>query len=226
MKLTYYGHSCFQVEIKGKKILFDPFITYNELAKHVVLDSISPDYIFLSHGHEDHIADCVSIASRTGCKVVAAFEVHAWLNKQGVSNTHPMNTGGKWNFDFGTVKCVVAHHSSGLPDGSYGGNPMGFVFTTEEGNFYYSGDTALTMDMQLVPGWATLDFAVLPIGDNFTMDAADAARCAEFIKCSTIVGVHYDTFGFIKIDKEAVRSVFTKTGKTLLLPAIAETIDL
>jgi L-ascorbate metabolism protein UlaG (beta-lactamase superfamily) len=226
MKLTYYGHSCFQVEIKGKKILFDPFITYNELAKHVRLDSISPDYIFLSHGHEDHIADCVAIAAGTGCKVVAAFEVHAWLNKQGVTNTHPMNTGGKWNFDFGTVKCVVAHHSSGLPDGSYGGNPMGFIFTTEEGNFYYSGDTALTMDMQLVPSWAKLDFAVLPIGDNFTMDAADAARCADFIQCSTIVGVHYDTFGFIKIDKETAQSVFRKTGKTLLLPAIAETIDL
>ena len=226
MKLTYYGHSCFQVEIKGKKILFDPFITYNELAKHVRLDSISPDYIFLSHGHEDHIADCVSIAVRTGCKVVAAFEVHAWLNQKGVANTHPMNTGGKWSFDFGTVKCVVAQHSSGLPDGSYGGNPMGFIFTTEEGNFYYSGDTALTLDMQLVPTWAKLDFAVLPIGDNFTMDATDAARCADFIQCPKIVGVHYDTFGFIKINKETAQTVFTKTGKTLLLPAIAEIIDL
>jgi L-ascorbate metabolism protein UlaG (beta-lactamase superfamily) len=226
MKLTYYGHSCFQVEIKGKKILFDPFISYNELAKHVRLDSISPDYIFLSHGHEDHIADCVSIAVRTGCKVVAAHEVHVWLNQKGVANTHPMNTGGKWNFDFGIVKCVVAQHSSGLPDGSYGGNPMGFIFTTEEGNFYYSGDTALTLDMQLVPTWAKLDFAVLPIGDNFTMDATDAARCADFIHCSTIVGVHYDTFGFIKIDKATAQSVFTKTGKTLLLPAIEESIDL
>lgn len=226
MKLTYYGHSCFQVEIKGKKILFDPFITYNELAKDVRKDDISPDYIFLSHGHEDHIADCVSIAGRTGCKVVAAFEVHAWLNKQGIANTHPMNTGGKWNFDFGTVKCVVAQHSSGLPDGSYGGNPMGFIFITDEGNFYYSGDTALTLDMQLVPTWAKPDFAVLPIGDNFTMDAADAARCADLIGCDKVVGVHYDTFGYIRIDKEAAVSAFTKAGKTLLLPAITETIDL
>src|SRR6478735_6202573 len=168
MKLTYFGHSCFQVEIKGKKILFDPFITYNELAKDVKLDNIAPDYIFLSHGHADHIADCVSIAQRTGCKVVAAWEIHEWLNKQGIANTHPMNMGGKWAFEFGTVKCVVAQHSSGLPDGSCGGKPMGFIFSTEEGNFYYSGDTALTMDMQLVPRWAKLDFAVLPIGDNFT----------------------------------------------------------
>lgn len=226
MKLTYFGHSCFQVEIGGKKILFDPFITYNELAKEVQADAISPDYIFLSHAHEDHIADCIGIASRTGCKVVCAYEIHAWLNKHGITNTHPMNTGGKWAFEFGTVKCVVAQHSSGLPDGSYGGNPMGFIFTTGEGNFYYSGDTALTLDMQLVPTWAKLNFAVLPIGDNFTMDAADAARCAEFIHCNTVVGVHYDTFGFIKIDKEEAKSVFADAGKTLLLPGITETIDL
>lgn len=224
MKLTYFGHSCFQVEIKGKKILFDPFITYNELAKAVKTEEINPDYIFLSHGHADHIADCVNIAQRSGCKVVAAFEVHEWLNKQGIANTHPMNTGGKWHFDFGMVKCVVAHHSSGLPDGSYGGNPMGFIFTTEEGNFYYAGDTALTLDMQLVPTWAKLDFAVLPLGDNFTMDADDAVRCAGFIQCKKIVGVHYNTFGFIKIDTEATKTAFAAAGNTLLLPGINESI--
>lgn len=226
MKLTCFGHSCFQVEIRGKKILFDPFITHNELAKDVQTDQINPDYIFLSHGHGDHIADCVSIAQRSGCKVVAAYEVHEWLNKQGITNTHPMNTGGKWAFDFGTVKCVVAQHSSGLPDGSYGGNPMGFIFTTGEGNFYYSGDTALTMDMQLVPTWARLDFAVMPIGDNFTMDVADAIRAAEFVQCDTIVGVHYNTFGFIVIDTDKAKEAFEKAGKTLLLPAINETINI
>jgi L-ascorbate metabolism protein UlaG (beta-lactamase superfamily) len=226
MKLTCFGHSCFQVEIRGKKILFDPFITHNELAKDVQTDQINPDYIFLSHGHGDHIADCMSIAQRSGCKVVAAYEVHEWLNKQGITNTHPMNTGGKWAFDFGTVKCVVAQHSSGLPDGSYGGNPMGFIFTTGEGNFYYSGDTALTMDMQLVPTWARLDFAVMPIGDNFTMDVADAIRAAEFVQCDTIVGVHYNTFGFIVIDTDKAKEAFEKAGKTLLLPAINETINI
>ncbi|MES2373669.1 MAG: metal-dependent hydrolase [Bacteroidota bacterium] len=226
MKLTYYGHSCFDVEIKGKKILFDPFITYNELAKDVKPESIEADYIFLSHGHADHIADCVSIAKRTGCKVVANWEIHEWLNKQGISNTHPMNTGGKWDFDFGTVKCVVAQHSSSLPDGSYGGNPMGFIVTSAEGNFYYSGDTALTLDMQLVPSWAKLGFAVLPIGDNFTMDVADAVRAADFIDCKTIVGVHYNTFGFIKINEAEAKEVFAASGKRLLLPAITETIDI
>lgn len=226
MKLTNYGHSCFLIEINGKKILFDPFITYNELAKEVNVNTIEADYIFLSHGHADHIADCISIAKRTGCKVVANWEIHEWLNKQGVSNTHPMNTGGKWNFDFGTVKCVVAQHSSGLPDGSYGGNPMGFIFTSTEGNFYYSGDTALTLDMQLIPVWAKLNFAVLPIGDNFTMDVADAIRAADFVDCKTIVGVHYNTFGFIKINEEEAKQAFAAGNKTLLLPAIAETIDI
>lgn len=226
MKFTYYGHSCFSVEIKGKKILFDPFITYNELAKDVKVDTIGADYIFLSHGHGDHVADCLAIAQRTGCKVVAVFEIHEWLNKNGIANTHPMNTGGKWTFDFGTVKCVVAHHSSGLPDGSYGGNPMGFLFTTEEGNFYYAGDTSLTLDMQLIPTWAKLDFAVLPIGDNFTMDVDDAVRAADFIRCNTILGVHYDTFGYIKINKEEAVQTFEKAGKRLILPSISETISI
>lgn len=226
MHLTYYGHSCFQVVIKGRKILFDPFITGNELAKQVNIDSLDVDYIFLSHGHSDHIADCITIAKRTGCMVIANWEIHEWLNKQGISNTHPMNTGGKWHFDFGTVKVVVAQHSSGLPDGTYGGNPLGFLFMTDEGNFYYSGDTALTLDMQLIPGWTKLDFAVLPIGDNFTMDAADAAKAADFIGCKTIVGVHYNTFGFIKINEAEAGKIFEAAGRNLLLPAIMETIEI
>lgn len=227
MKLTYYGHSCFAVEIKGKKILFDPFITPNELANRVIdIKEISCDYIFISHGHADHIADCIALAQQTGAVCVAAFEVTEWLQKQNVKNVHPMNTGGKWNFGFGTVKCVVAQHSSGLPDGSYGGNPMGFLFMTDEGNFYYSGDTALTLDMQLIPRWAKVDFAILPIGDNFTMDAEDAAIASEFVQTQKVIGVHYDTFGFIKIDHQKAKDIFTNRKINLLLPAIGETIEL
>jgi len=227
MKLTYYGHACFAVEIKGKKILFDPFITPNELAQgKVSADEINCDYIFISHGHSDHVADVISIAQRTGATCVCAYEIFEWLSKQGVSNVHPMNTGGKWRFDFGTVKCVVAQHSSGLPDGSYGGNPMGFLFTTEESNFYYSGDTALTLDMQLIPRWAKLDFAVLPIGDNFTMDVEDAITAAAFSGASKVVGVHYDTFGFIKIDHQQALNAFSEKGVQLLLPGIGETIEI
>lgn len=226
MRFTYYGHSCFAVQIKGKKILFDPFITPNGLAKSVNVNQIAADYIFLSHGHEDHIADCISIAERTGAKVVCSFEIHVWLNDRGITNTHPMNTGGKWDFEFGTVKCVVAQHSSGLPDGSYGGNPMGFVFTSEEGNFYYSGDTALTLDMQLVPQYAQLNFTVLPIGDNFTMGIEDAIQAARLVQCSQIVGVHYDTFGFIKIDHEKARKAFSDHEMKLYLMQPGETLDI
>lgn len=224
MQFTYFGHSCFTIQILGKKILFDPFITPNTLAADIDIKKIEADYIFLSHGHEDHIADCISIANQTGAKVVCNFEIHTWLNEQGISNTHPMNTGGKWVFEFGTVKCVVAQHSSGLPDGTYGGNPMGFIFTTAEGNFYYSGDTALTLDMQLIPHYVSLDFAILPIGDNFTMGIDDAIQAAQFIQCNTIIGVHYDTFGYIKIDHDKAKIEFSAREKQLLLLEVGETI--
>lgn len=225
MQFTYYGQSCFAVEMGGKRVLFDPFITPNELAGHIRLDDVKADYILLSHGHADHVADCVTLAKQNGATVVGSFEVVNWMSKQGVDKFHPMNTGGKWKFDFGTVKCTNALHSSEMPDGSYGGNPMGFVVSGDK-NFYYSGDTALTMDMQLVPRWAQLHFAVLPIGDNFTMGYEDAIIAAEMIQCKNIVGVHYDTFGFIKIDHEHVKRAFADAGLNLFLPAIGETIEL
>jgi len=226
MQFTYYGHSCFSVLIKGKNILFDPFISPNPLAASVDPGLVPADYILVSHGHADHIADCVSMANRTGAKVVSNWEICEWLGRQGVKNIHPMNTGGKWDLDFGTVKCVSALHSSGLPDGSYGGNPMGFVIRSEEGNLYYSGDTALTLDMQLIPRFATLDFAVMPIGDNFTMDHLDAISAASMVQCSKVVGVHYDTFGYITIDREKAKADFRKKGMELLLPGIGETVNI
>ncbi len=226
MKLTYYGQSCFAVVAGGKNLVFDPFITPNELAKHISLAGIKADYILASHGHADHLADCVTLAKQTGATAIGAFELVEWLNKKGVEKYHPMNTGGRWTFDFGTVKCTNAIHSSAMPDGSYGGNPMGFIVTAGDQSFYYSGDTALTMDMQLVPRWARLDFAVLPIGDNFTMGYEDAILAAEMIRCKNIVGVHYDTFGFIKIDHEKVKKAFKDAGLNLFLPGIGESIDL
>lgn len=225
MKFTYYGHACFAVEIKGKNILFDPFITHNELANKIDINTIQADYIFVSHGHDDHVADLLPIARRTGATVVGAFEITAWAQSQGIEKVHPMNTGGKWDLDFGTVKCVVAHHSSSLPGGGYGGNPVGFVFKTTAGNFYYSGDTALTFDMELIPRFAKLDFAVFPIGDNFTMGIEDATIAAEFVACKKIIGVHYDTFGYIKIDQVKAKEIFSSAGLDLLLPAIGSTTE-
>ena len=226
MKLTFYGHACFSVEVNNKILMFDPFISPNELAKHINIADIEADYILLTHGHSDHIADCVTIAQATGAKVICNFEIHEWLNKNGVQNTHPMNTGGKWDFEDFEVKCVVAQHSSSLPDGSYGGNPMGFIIFSEEGNFYNSGDTALTMDMQLIPKWAKLNFAVLPIGDNFTMGPSDAIEAANMINCSEILGVHYDTFGYIVIDHEKTKKLFADAGLKLHLAEIGKTISL
>lgn len=223
MKITYYGQSCFLIETQGKTILIDPFITYNELAKDIDVDSINADYIAISHGHQDHIADLESIAKRTGAKVIASFEVHSWANNQGITNTHPMNVGGKWTFDFGTIMCVNAIHSSSFPDGTYAGPAMGFVIWNEEGCIYFAGDTALTMDMQLIPVLCPkIDIALMPIGDNFTMDVKQAIMASDFVKCNKIIGCHYDTFGFIKIDKVAAVQNFEKAGKTLTLLSIGQ----
>lgn len=225
MNITYYGHSCFGVEINGKHLLFDPFITPNELAKNVNANTVKADYILISHGHEDHIADAVSIAKRTGATVVCAWEIYVWLQKQGVENIHPMNIGGKKLFEFGSIKCVKAEHSSSLPDGTYGGNPMGFVVESTDKNFYYAGDTALTYDMKLIGEYRSIDFAFLPIGDNFTMGVDNAIIATEFINCPDVIGMHYDTFGFIKIDKEEAKHKFERQGKKLTLMQIGETLN-
>jgi L-ascorbate metabolism protein UlaG (beta-lactamase superfamily) len=224
MKLTYYGHSSFLVDA-GKILLFDPYISSNDLAKHIDVKEIATDYILISHGHIDHIEDCEKIAKKNKATVICGYEVSEWLCNKGVESTHSMNHGGKWSFDFGTVKSVSAVHSSAMPDGKYGGNPMGFIIRSDEKNFYYSGDTALTMDMQLIPRWSKLDFAVLCIGDNYTMGYEDAIEAAKMIECKTLVGVHYDTFEYIKIKHKNAIDAFAKAGLTLLLPAIGETLD-
>ena len=224
MNITYYGHSCFGVEINGRRLLFDPFISPNELAGHIDIGAIPADYILISHGHEDHIADAEAIAKRTGARVICNYEIHNWLGAKGVQNIHPMNIGGKVLLDFGHVKCVVAVHSSGLPDGSYGGNPMGFVVESSEGNFYYAGDTALTYDMKLIGDYRKIDFAFLPIGDNFTMGVDNAIIACDFINCDNIIGMHYDTFGYIKIDKQEAQAKFNRAGKKLTLLEIGDTL--
>jgi L-ascorbate metabolism protein UlaG (beta-lactamase superfamily) len=226
MKITYYGHACFSVLAGGKHILFDPFITGNELAKNINIEEIPADYILVSHGHPDHMLDVAAIANRTGALVVASWELYDYFGKQGVKNVRPINPGGKVAFDFGTVKAVIAQHSSSFADGSYAGIASGFVLKTDDGNFYYSGDTGLTLDMTLIPKWADLDFAVFPIGDVLTMGVEDAIEAANFVKAPKVIGVHYDTFGFIKIDKNAAISQFEEAGLKLLLPAIGDSFDI
>jgi len=217
MKVTYYGHACFAAEVAGKTLLFDPFITGNELAKAIDINHVPADYILISHGHEDHMADAAAIAKRTGATLISNFEVTTWFGKQGLQKTHPLNHGGGYRFDFGRAKFVNAIHSSSLPDGTYAGNPGGFVIESSEGNFYYAGDTALTMDMKLIGETTRLTFAALPIGDNFTMGVEDAIRAADFVHCNRVLGLHYNTFPPIKIDGEAAIKAFKAAGKELCL---------
>jgi len=225
MKATFYGHASLELETGGKTILFDPFISPNPLAKHIDINTLKPDYILLSHGHGDHVADAAAIQKNSGAKIVAIAEIAGWYAAQGIENTHGMNIGGGFDFDFGRAKMVYALHSSSMPDGSYGGNPAGYVIYSEGKKIYYAGDTALTYDMKLLAE-ENLDWAILPIGDNYTMGADDAIKACEFINCKNVIGVHYDTFPQIKIDKSAVMEKFIKAGINLKLPAIGETITL
>jgi L-ascorbate metabolism protein UlaG (beta-lactamase superfamily) len=224
LKITYYGHSCFGIEVGGKHLLFDPYITPNKLASAIDIKKIKADYILVSHGHDDHIHDVISIAQNTGATVIACHELANWFLKNGVKTKHSMNAGGSFMFDFGKVKCVAALHSSSLPDGSYGGIPVGFLLETGEGNFYYAGDTALTYDMKLIGDYKSIDFAFLPIGGNFTMNVDNAIIAADFVKCNKIIGMHYDTFSSIIVDKKEATSKFSRAGNELILMEIGETI--
>ena len=225
MKITCYGHASLSIEVGGKHILVDPFISANPNASHININELQADYILLTHAHGDHVLDVEYIAGRTGAVIVSNYEIATHYGEKGFKS-HPMNHGGSWNFDFGKLKYVNAVHSSSFPDGKYGGNPGGFVIEGEHKNIYIAGDTALTMDMKLIPIRTKLDLAILPIGDNFTMDIGDAIIASDFVECDKILGVHYDTFGYIEINhEEAIRQFFDK-GKDLMLLEIGESIEL
>lgn len=226
MKITYYGQNCLGLEIMGFHILVDPFITGNDLAKDKIdIKEIKADYILLTHAHQDHTLDAEAIAENTGATIVSNYEIANHYQEKGFK-VHPMNHGGAWSFDFGWVKYVNAIHTSSFSDGSYGGQPGGFVIEGEHKNIYIAGDTALTMDMQLIPMHTKLDLAILPIGDNFTMGIDDAIIASDFVKCDKILGVHYDTFDYIKIDHEEAKKKFYDAEKDLMLLEIGESIEL
>lgn len=224
MEITYYGHSCFAVKVGEKILLFDPYITANPLAENIDIKKIKADYILISHGHGNHVGDAVELARQTNATVVANYEITNWILNHGITQTHAMNTGGHWFFDFGKVKCVNAVHSSSLPDGTYGGNPLGFLVETPAGNFYYAGDTALHYDMKLIGDYKKIDFAFLPIGSNFSMGVDNAVIASDFIKCDHIIGMHYDTYEEIRIDHAEAKKKFELAGKELTLMNIGETI--
>jgi L-ascorbate metabolism protein UlaG (beta-lactamase superfamily) len=225
MKITYYGHACFSAAVGGRNLLFDPFISGNPLAKNIDIKSVPADFILVSHGHDDHVGDALEIAKRTKALIIANFEVATWFEQKGAPRVHPLNHGGGYNFDFGRAKFVNAIHSSMMPDGTFGGNPGGFVIESKDGNFYFSGDTALTLDMKLIGETTPLKFAALCVGDNFTMGPDDAVKAAEFVRCNEILGVHYDTFPPIKIDHAIAVEKFRAANKTLHLLSPGATHD-
>lgn len=227
IKATYYGQSCVEFDFDGTKVLLDPFITYNPLAKAIDVHSIKPDFIFLSHGHQDHVADMATIQKNSGATVLAIVETAAWVRRQGVADDKVVefNLGGTVQLPFGSVKMVYAAHTNSTPDGHYGGFPVGFVFDVQGKKIYFAGDTALTMEMKLLAD-LNLDWAFLPIGGHYTMDVDDAVKAATFINCASVVGVHYDSFPPITINKQQALDKFQNEDISLLLPQIGETIDL
>ncbi|WP_353777782.1 metal-dependent hydrolase [Winogradskyella sp. 3972H.M.0a.05] len=223
MKITFLGHASLAIETNGKHLIVDPFITGNEKASNINIDDLKADYILLTHAHQDHILDVEAIANRTGAKIISNYEIVMHYGAKGIEG-HPLNHGGSWEFDFGTVKYVNAIHTSSFPDGSYGGQPGGFVIKADK-TIYIAGDTALTYDMKLIPKAFDLDLSILPIGDNFTMDYEDALIATQFLKCDRILGYHYDTFGYIEIDKVKAKAKFDARGKSLRLLEIGESME-
>lgn len=225
MKITFFGHAAFGIEVNGTHLVVDPFISGNDKASSIDIDAIKADYILVTHAHQDHILDVERIAKNTGAVVVSNFEIASHFGNKGLE-MHPMNHGGNWEFDFGKVKYVNAIHTSSFPDGSYGGQPGGFVIEGEHKNIYIAGDTAVHMDMKLIPMHTRLDLAILPIGDNFTMGVDDAIIASNFVECDKILGCHYDTFGYIEIDHEEAKRKFFESDKDLMLLEIGESIEL
>ena len=222
---TFHGHACFTLEAEGLALLFDPFLTDNPAAQ-VKADDLAADYILLSHGHFDHLPDAAAIAKRTGATVIGTFEVASWIGGQGVEAVHGMQPGGSFQFPFGRVKQTIAHHGSILPDGSYGGVATGFIVDVGGQRIYYTGDTALFLDMQLY-GEEGIDVLVLPIGDNYTMGPQDALRCVKSVKPKIVIPLHYDTWPPIAQDAAAfAAAVEAETGAKCMVANVEEPVAL
>lgn len=200
LNLTFLGHSCFLLDDSKHKVIIDPFISGNPLAK-VSVDDVKADFILLTHGHGDHLGDALELARSNEAMVISNYEIATYFANKGIERTAGLHIGGGAKFPFGSLKLTIAHHGSTLgPDMAYGGNPVGFIVRMDGKTIYHAGDTGLFMDMKLIGELDSIDAALLPIGGYFTMDINDAAKAVEFLKPKIVIPMHYDTFDPIKTD--------------------------
>ncbi len=225
MKITFYGHACFGVEIDGTHLLIDPFITGNPMASHIDIEKIKADYILITHAHQDHVLDVEKIAEKTNALLVSNYEIVMYYGAKNLQG-HPVNHGGTFKTETFSAKYVNAVHTSSFADGAYGGQPGGFVITAGDKSLYIAGDTAVTMDMKLIPMTTKLTAAILPIGDTFTMGVADAIIASDLVACSNVIGCHYNTFPPIEIDTDNAKKQFDNKGKKLTLLEIGDTLSI
>ena len=226
MRVTYFGQNSIQIETGDFNLLVDPGLSANPLAKTIDISKLHPNYILLTHAHGDHTADVIEISKQSNAKIISNYEICLYYGKENIAY-HPMNHGGKWQFDFGTVAMVNAIHTSSFPDGTYGGNPCGFIIMADSKAIYIAGDTALTTDMTLIPKlYPKLDLAILPIGDNFTMGIDEAIIASDMIQCKTILGCHYDTFPYIEIDHKLAKEKFSDAGAELHLLDVGASMNI
>ncbi len=225
MNITYYGHSCFGIEINGTHILIDPFITGNPLASSINVNELKADYILLTHAHQDHVLDVEVIVERTKATIISNYEIVMYYAAKDLKG-HPVNHGGTFKADTFAAKYVNAIHTSSFADGTYGGQPGGFVITAGEKSLYIAGDTAVTMDMKLIPMTTKLTAAILPIGDNFTMGIDDAIIASDLVECTNVIGCHFNTFPPIEINVEEAKDKFSKANKELTVLEIGAVIKL
>ena len=217
-RLTFHGHDCFVLEHAGKRIVFDPFLTGNPKADIEAAQLPKPDAILLTHGHGDHLGDAIPLAKLHRAMVVAPYELANFCAEQGAPNVHPMHIGGSREFPFGTVKLVVAFHGGGVDGddtGRYTTFPCGYLVTVGGKSVYHTGDTALTLEMQLLEG--RVDVMLLPIGDNYTMGIEDAVRAVSFVKPKVAIPMHWDTFPVIEADPEAFKQAVGSLARVAVL---------
>ena len=223
--LTSHGHATFTLDTGHHKLVIDPFFAPNNPVADIEVSAVQADFILITHGHGDHVADVVQLAKNTGATCICNFEIQEWLLNQDVEKVHPMHIGGGHDFDFGHLKLTIAHHGSMLPDGSNGGNPAGLLITlNNDKRIYFAGDTALTYDMKLIGETGGVDLAILPIGDNFTMGPHDAVLAARFSGARHVIPCHYDTWPLIAqdgqsfskdlMDKTEIASTLLKAGES------------